>query len=105
MQFRPVILVSGTVKTHRVASLPNPLLSLLMVIFCGCAGLMAQSTTVESLIRSAQAALDAGDYSRAAQQFEQARQTAPEKLEVTRGLLLRSEERRVGKECRSRWAP
>src|ERR1051326_8687375 len=26
-------------------------------------------------------------------------------LYVTRGLIMRSEERRVGKECRSRWSP
>src|SRR5205814_9061273 len=29
----------------------------------------------------------------------------PEKLKLIPGALLRSEERRVGKECRSRWGP
>jgi Flp pilus assembly protein TadD len=45
-----------------------------------------QSATV--LICQGQAALEAGDFARAADSFEHARQLAPENVEVERGLLL-----------------
>src|SRR5579863_1146366 len=46
------------------------------------------SEPVIVLVRQGQAALDAGDYARAAANFEKARQLAPENLDVYRGLLL-----------------
>ncbi len=46
------------------------------------------NTDVQQLLRSGQTALDAGDYARAAHDFEQARQKAPENLAANRGLVL-----------------
>ncbi|MBZ5705901.1 MAG: tetratricopeptide repeat protein [Acidobacteriia bacterium] len=48
----------------------------------------AQSSNVQSLVRSGQAALDAGQFDRATADFEKARELAPDSLEVNRGLLL-----------------
>jgi hypothetical protein len=46
------------------------------------------SPQITELMRQGQSALDGRDFSRAAQEFEQARQLAPENLEVNRGLVL-----------------
>src|SRR5579864_263797 len=43
---------------------------------------------VTAMIREGQSALDAGDFSRAVQEFENARQLAPENAEINRGLVL-----------------
>jgi tetratricopeptide (TPR) repeat protein len=59
---------------------------LLALAFQATAQSGKESATV--LIRQGQAALDAGDFARAATNFEKARQLAPENLDVARGLLL-----------------
>src|SRR5437016_14413730 len=64
---------------------------------CAFALLLALSATelgaqsgpsVQALVRDGQTAIASGDFSRAATDFEQARQLAPENLEANRGLLL-----------------
>ncbi len=70
----------------------------------------AQSPTVQELLRSGRAALDADDYSRAAASFEQARQIAPDNLPANRGLVLSllqlgrlTEATQIGREAVARW--
>src|ERR1035441_6108959 len=47
-----------------------------------------------------------GDLAGAIQAFQKARELLPDDVQVLSELaLVRSEERRVGKECRSRWSP
>ena len=48
----------------------------------------APSSQVQALLRRGEAALDAGNFPAAVEDFEEARQLAPENLEVARGLLL-----------------
>jgi tetratricopeptide (TPR) repeat protein len=43
---------------------------------------------VQSLVRDGQRAIEAGNFARAVNDFEQAYQSAPDSLEVVRGLLL-----------------
>jgi tetratricopeptide (TPR) repeat protein len=55
----------------------------------GCiAGAQSVNESVAGLISKGQSALDAGDFSQSAGDFERARQMAPDNLEVNRGLLL-----------------
>jgi tetratricopeptide (TPR) repeat protein len=61
-------------------------LTALLLFFCSVAS--SQNQLPQALIREGQKALDAGDFARAAGDFERARQFAPESLEVNRGLLL-----------------
>jgi tetratricopeptide (TPR) repeat protein len=70
----------------------------------------AQSLSVQALVNSGQAALDAGQFDRATADFEKARQLAPDSLEVNRGLLLCYLETRrlaeaadVGRAAVARW--
>ena len=68
------------------------------------------NASLQTLLRSGQAALDAGDYARAAADFERARQIAPDSRSANRGLLLSSlqsdrlsEAVRIGSEAVARW--
>ncbi len=61
---------------------------LLLASLSAISASQALSPQAQTLVRHGQAALDAGDFARAASDFEQARQLAPENLEVSRGLLL-----------------
>jgi len=70
----------------------------------------AQSSNVQSLLRSGQAALDADQFDRATAEFEKARQLAPDNLEVNRGLVLSylqtgrlAEAEAVGRTAVARW--
>ncbi len=70
----------------------------------------AQSPSLQELLRSGQAALDAEDYSRAAASFERARQIAPDNLPANRGLVLSlvqlgrlGEAAQIGREAAARW--
>src|SRR5262249_9044301 len=49
---------------------------------------LAQNPAVPTLLREAQAALDAGDFGVAIRDFQQAQQLSPDSLEAARGLLL-----------------
>jgi tetratricopeptide (TPR) repeat protein len=86
--------------------------SSLFLIFIGAIVAAAQSpdARVQVLVRSGQAALDAGDFARAASDFEQARRLSPEDLEVNRGLLLGYlqagrlvEAAEIGRDAVARW--
>jgi Flp pilus assembly protein TadD len=48
----------------------------------------SENSRVTALLRDGQSALDAGDFSRAVQDFENARQLAPDNAEINRGLVL-----------------
>ncbi len=70
----------------------------------------AQSPTVQALLRSGHAALDADDYAGAAASFEHARQIAPDNLQANRGLVLSflqwgrlTEAEQIGEEAVARW--
>ncbi len=52
-----------------------------------CCATWGQSPTVQALLRSGQAALDADNYARAAASFERARQIMPDSLQANRGLV------------------
>jgi hypothetical protein len=52
------------------------------------AGAQSGSQSITELVRQAQSSLDAGDFSRAAWNFEQALRLSPESPEVNRGLVL-----------------
>jgi Flp pilus assembly protein TadD len=79
-------------------------------LLTGCIATWAQSPTVQELLRSGQAALDADDYPRAAASFEHARQIAPDNLPANRGLVLSllqlgrlTEATQIGREAVARW--
>jgi tetratricopeptide (TPR) repeat protein len=57
-----------------------------LIALCLCC--QAQQRTLAELIRDGQQALQSDDFARAAEDFAQARQLAPENLEASRGLLL-----------------
>ena len=70
----------------------------------------AQSPTVQDLLRSGQAALDADDYAHAAASFERAKQVVPDNLQANRGLVLSflqlgrlNEATQIGEEAVDRW--
>jgi tetratricopeptide (TPR) repeat protein len=73
--------------------------------------LYAQSSPqMQVLLRDGQAALDRGDVERAVQDFEQARQLAPQNLQANRGLLLSylqagrlNEAAQLGREAVAHW--
>src|SRR5882672_2503873 len=60
----------------------------LLLIFALPAVAQSGRQEIAELLRQAQAATAKGDFSRAAQIFEQARQLSPESVEVNRGLVL-----------------
>src|SRR6267143_1900028 len=64
------------------------LCGLLAIGFVFGASAQSQNRQLESLIREGQGALDAGEFARAASNFERATRMAPENLEANRGLLL-----------------
>jgi tetratricopeptide (TPR) repeat protein len=78
-------------RSHHAGCLKLPwLASNLLLIFILSIVAAAQSPDqhVIVLLRSGQAALDAGDFARAASDFEQAERLSPDNLDVNRGLLL-----------------
>ena len=64
------------------------LCGLLAIAFVFGASAQSQNRELESLIREGQSELDAGEFARAASNFERATQMAPDNLEANRGLLL-----------------
>src|SRR3954468_2885884 len=62
--------------------------TLLVLLSALRAPVLAQDQKISFLLREGREALDSGDFARAAQDFEQARQLAPDDLEANRGLLL-----------------
>jgi tetratricopeptide (TPR) repeat protein len=64
------------------------LCGLLAIAFVFGASAQSQNRELESLIREGQSALDAGEFARAASNFERATRMAPDNLEANRGLLL-----------------
>src|SRR5437868_3776809 len=80
------------------------------LLLAACTATWAQSPTVQALLQSGQAALDADDYARAAACFERARQVAPDNLQANRGLLLSylqggrpAEAAQIGQAAVARW--
>lgn len=80
----------------------------LLLFLCSVAS--PQNEPAAALIHEGQKALDAGDFTRAAGDFEQARQLDPENLEVNRGLLLSylqlsrlDEAESIGRTAVARW--
>src|SRR5580765_7414551 len=85
------------------------LLSVLSIL-CAIAASQSSSPQAQGLARDGQAALDAGEFVRAAKDFEQARSLAPDNLVVNRGLLLSylqtgrlAEAAEVGRQAVGRW--
>jgi tetratricopeptide (TPR) repeat protein len=71
---------------------------------------LPQNERVADLVRQGQNAIDAGDFNRATLAFEQARQVAPDRKDVNRGLLLSylqegrlAEAENIGKTALARW--
>src|SRR5436190_22428814 len=86
------------------------LVFILAVLFIPGAWAQSPSLEIQKLVREGQAALDAGDFGRAVNNFERAEQLAPENLEVNRGLLLSylqagrlGEAARIGEQATARW--
>ena len=77
-------MVQGMHSIARVA------LIFLFLLFEGPSLSLAQDAraALQTLVRSAQSALEAGDLARAEADFERARAVAPDNLEANRGLLL-----------------
>src|SRR6266567_1303652 len=76
-------------RVRRISQSGVSMLALALLLALSATELDAQSgPRVQALIRDGQAAIESGDFSRAAADFEQARQLAPENLQADRGLLL-----------------
>ena len=60
---------------------------ILVILSCSIALGQTMSPEVRALIQSGNSALDAGDFRKAAQQFEAARTLVPDNIDVSRGLL------------------
>ena len=58
-----------------------------------------------NLLMALQLAYNLWQYDRQSKNVEKIVKTAADLYDKVAGFLLRSEERRVGKECRSRWSP
>jgi tetratricopeptide (TPR) repeat protein len=98
----------NTFKSKRNRSLR--LAALLALLLSLGASAVSQNQQLTLLIREGQEALDARDFARAASDFEQARQLAPESKAVNRGLLLAylqqgllGEAREIGEAAVARW--
>ena len=78
---------------------------LLIILFCSCATLLYSQ--VESTYYDAELSSDSIEMvaNSLREQIDQWKQKVKENPKDEKAWMQRSEERRVGKECRSRWSP